>query len=83
MLSALGLTYEKSAGPVLALFFCTALLTWTAVIAVVLAGFLLGRALGGLVPEGERHVATATLSKALIARVVLRAISVIPPRCVG
>jgi hypothetical protein len=72
-----------ASGHVIAPFFGMALLTWTTAIAVVLAVFLLGSALDGLVAEGERHVAAATLPKALIARVVLRAISVIPPRCVG
>ncbi len=49
MLSAIGLTYEIAAGRVLAPFFGTSLLTWTAVIATVLAGFSLGSALGGFV----------------------------------
>jgi len=48
VLSAVGLTYEIAAGRVLAPFFGTSLLTWTAVIATVLAGFALGSALGGL-----------------------------------
>ena len=42
VLSAVGLTYEIAAGRVLAPFFGTSLLTWTAVIATVLAGFSLG-----------------------------------------
>jgi spermidine synthase len=75
VLSALGLTYEIAAGRVLAPFFGTSLLTWTTVIAVVLAGFSLGSALGGLVAERERHVAAATLRKALIATAILMAIS--------
>lgn len=70
VLSALDLTYEIAAGRVNTTFFGKSLLTWTTVIAVVLAGFSLDRALGGLVVEGERHVAAATLRKALIARVV-------------
>jgi spermidine synthase len=75
VLSALGLTYEIAAGRVLAPFFGTSLLTWTTVIAVVLAGFSLGSALGGLVAERERHVAAAALRKALIATAVLMALS--------
>lgn len=75
MLSALGLTYEIAAGRVLAPFFGTSLLTWTTVIAVVLAGFSLGSALGGLVAERERHVAVATVRKALIVTAVLMALS--------
>lgn len=39
VLSAVGLTYEIAAGRVLAPFFGTSLVTWTAVIATVLAGF--------------------------------------------
>ena len=49
VLSSVGLTYEIAAGRVLAPFFGTSLLTWTAVIATVLAGFSLGNALGGFV----------------------------------
>ena len=75
VLSALGLTYEIAAGRVLAPFFGTSLLTWTTVIAVVLAGFSLGSALGGLVAERERHVAAAALRKALVATAVLMALS--------
>ena len=75
VLSALGLTYEIAAGRVLAPFFGTSLLTWTTVIAVVLAGFSLGCALGGLVAERERHVAAAALRKALVATAVLMALS--------
>ena len=75
VLSALGLTYEIAAGRVLAPFFGTSLLTWTTVIAVVLAGFSLGSALGGLVAERERHVAAVALRKALIATAVLMALS--------
>jgi spermidine synthase len=75
VLSALGLTYEIAAGRVLAPFFGTSLLTWTTVIAVVLAGFSLGSALGGLVAERDRHAAAATLRKALIATAVLMAMS--------
>ncbi len=75
VLSALGLTYEIAAGRVLAPFFGTSLLTWTTVIAVVLAGFSLGSAVGGLVAERERHVAAATMRKALIATAALMAIS--------
>lgn len=75
VLSALGLTYEIAAGRVLAPFFGTSLLTWTTVIAVVLAGFSLGSAVGGLVAERQRHLAAATVRKALVATAVLMAIS--------
>ena len=51
VLSIVGLTYEIAAGRVLAPFFGTSLVTWTTVIAVVLAGFSLGSALGGLIAE--------------------------------
>lgn len=75
VLSAVGLTYEIAAGRVLAPFFGTSLLTWTTVIAVVLAGFSLGSALGGLVAERERAQAAATVRKAMIATAVLMALS--------
>ena len=61
VLSAVGLTYEIAAGRVLASFFGTSLVTWTAVIATVLAGFSLGSALGGLVAERERRVAVSNV----------------------
>lgn len=75
VLSAVGLTYEIAAGRVLAPFFGTSLLTWTAVIAAVLAGFSLGNALGGLAAERERAVAIGNLRKALVATAVLMALS--------
>lgn len=75
VLSALGLTYEIAAGRVLAPFFGTSLLTWTTVIAVVLAGFSLGSALGGFVAERERHIAAGIVRKALVATAVLMALS--------
>lgn len=75
VLSAIGLTYEIAAGRVLAPFFGTSLLTWTAVIATVLAGFSLGSALGGLVAERERGAAVVTVRTALIATAVLMALS--------
>ncbi len=75
VLSALGLTYEIAAGRVLAPFFGTSLLTWTTVIAVVLAGFSLGSALGGFVAERERHIAAGIMRKALVATAVLMALS--------
>ena len=75
VLSAVGLTYEIAAGRVLAPFFGTSLLTWTAVIATVLAGFSLGNALGGLVAERERRVAVGNVRSALIATAVLMALS--------
>jgi spermidine synthase len=75
VLSAVGLTYEIAAGRVLAPFFGTSLLTWTAVIATVLAGFSLGSALGGLVAERSRSVAVSNVRTALVATAVLMALS--------
>jgi spermidine synthase len=75
VLSAVGLTYEIAAGRVLAPYFGTSLVTWTAVIATVLAGFSLGSALGGLVAERERHVAIASVRAALVATAMLMALS--------
>ncbi len=75
VLSAIGLTYEIAAGRVLAPFFGTSLLTWTAVIATVLAGFSLGSALGGLVAERERSTAGGNVKSALVGAAVLMALS--------
>ena len=75
VLSAVGLTYEIAAGRVLAPFFGASLLTWTAVIATVLAGFSLGSALGGFVAERPRAVAVGAVRKALLAAAVLMALS--------
>ncbi len=75
VLSTIGLTYEIAAGRVLAPFFGTSLVTWTAVIATILAGFSVGSALGGLVAEKERHEATRTVQKALVATAILMALS--------
>jgi spermidine synthase len=75
VLSAVGLTYEIAAGRVLAPFFGTSLVTWTAVIATVLAGFSVGNALGGFVAERERSVALRNVRGALIATAVLAAVS--------
>ncbi len=75
VLSVAGLTYEIAAGRVLAPFFGTSLVTWTAVIATVLAGFSLGSALGGLVAERERHAAVRSVRAALVATAVLMALS--------
>lgn len=75
VLSAVGLTYEIAAGRVLAPFFGTSLLTWTAVIATVLAGFSLGSALGGLLAERERSAAASGVRSALVATAVLMALS--------
>ncbi len=75
VLSAVGLTYEIAAGRVIAPFFGTSLLTWTAVIATVLAGFSLGSALGGLVAERERRAAAGAVRGALVATAVLMALS--------
>jgi spermidine synthase len=74
-ISAVGLTYEIAAGRVLAPYFGTSLLTWTAVIATVLAGFSLGSALGGLVAERDRRVALHNARTALLATAVLMALS--------
>ncbi|MDG4648673.1 fused MFS/spermidine synthase [Roseibacterium sp. SDUM158017] len=75
LLSATGLTYEIAAGRVLAPFFGTSLLTWTAVIATVLAGFALGNALGGFIAERERRTALRNVRAALVVTVVLAALS--------
>jgi len=75
VLSVVGLTYEIAAGRVLAPFFGTSLVTWTTVIAVVLAGFSLGSALGGLIAERERDIAAQSVRRALIATAVLMALS--------
>jgi len=75
VLSATGLTYEIAAGRVLAPFFGTSLLTWTAVIATVLAGFSLGNAVGGFIAEREQNVALRNVRTALIATAVLAALS--------
>ncbi|MFT6121391.1 MAG: putative membrane-bound spermidine synthase [Yoonia sp.] len=75
VLSVVGLTYEIAAGRVLAPFFGTSLVTWTTVIATVLAGFSLGSALGGLIAEREREVAAQIVRRALIATAVLMALS--------
>lgn len=73
--SAVGLTYEIAAGRVLAPFFGTSLLTWTTVIAMVLGGFSLGSALGGVVAERPRDVALRNVRGALVATAVLMAVS--------
>ena len=75
VLSAVGLTYEIAAGRVLAPYFGTSLLTWTAVIATVLAGFSLGNALGGFVAERERSAAVGGVRTALVGAAVLMALS--------
>ena len=75
VLSAVGLTYEIAAGRVLAPFFGTSLLTWTAVIATVLAGFSVGSAWGGLVAERPRPQAVRVARLALVATGVLMALS--------
>jgi predicted membrane-bound spermidine synthase len=75
LLSATGLTYEIAAGRVLAPFFGTSLLTWTAVIATVLAGFSLGNALGGLIAERPRPEALRRIRVALVATAVLAALT--------
>ena len=75
VLSATGLTYEIAAGRVLAPYYGTSLLTWTAVIATVLAGFSLGSALGGLVAERAERTAVAQVRAALVTAAVLMAVS--------
>ena len=75
VLSALGLTYEIAAGRVLAPFFGTSLLTWTAVIATILAGFSLGSALGGLVAEKEGDAAARIVRKVLVMTAILMALT--------
>jgi predicted membrane-bound spermidine synthase len=75
VLSMTGLTYEIAAGRVLAPFFGTSLLTWTTVIATVLAGFSIGNALGGFIAERETGTALRTVRAALVATAVLAAIS--------
>lgn len=75
VLSAVGLTYEIAAGRVLAPFFGTSLVTWTSVIATILAGFSLGSALGGLVAEQERGAAMRAVRLALIVTAGLMALS--------
>lgn len=75
VLSAIGLTYEIAAGRALAPFFGTSLLTWTAVIATVLAGFSVGSAWGGFIAERDRPAALGTVWGALIAAAVLMALS--------
>ena len=75
VLSAVGLTYEIAAGRVLAPFFGTSLVTWTTVIAVVLAGFALGSALGGLLAERPRRAALRGVAMALVAAAAAMALS--------
>lgn len=75
VLSIVGLTYEIAAGRVLAPFFGTSLVTWTAVIATVLAGFSLGNALGGFVAERPRPAAIAAVRTSLVATAALMALS--------
>ena len=72
VLSMVGLTYEIAAGRVLAPFFGTSLVTWTTVIATVLAGFSLGSALGGLIAERKQDAAAQIVRKSLIATALLR-----------
>ncbi|CAM3061254.1 fused MFS/spermidine synthase [Paracoccus nototheniae] len=75
VLSAVGLTYEIAAGRVLAPFFGTSLVTWTSVIATILAGFSLGSALGGLIAERPRPAAVRGVRVALLATAALMAVS--------
>jgi hypothetical protein len=75
VLSAVGLTYEIAAGRVLAPYFGTSLLTWTTVIATVLAGFSLGSALGGFIAERAPSIAVAQVRTALLGTAVLMALS--------
>lgn len=80
VISAIGLTYEIAAGRVLAPFFGTSLVTWTAVIATVLAGFSLGSAMGGLIAERDPATAVGRVRSALVAAAVLMALS---PSAIG
>lgn len=75
VLSVVGLTYEIAASRVLAPFFGTSLVTWTTVIATILAGFSLGSALGGFVAERERGAAVRAVRGALVTTAVLMALS--------
>jgi predicted membrane-bound spermidine synthase len=75
VLSAVGLTYEIAAGRILAPFFGTSLVTWTAVIATVLAGFSLGNALGGFMAERERPIALRNVRAVLVGTAILSALS--------
>ncbi len=75
VLSATGLTYEIAAGRVLAPFFGASLLTWTAVIATVLAGFSIGNAIGGVIAERDRGTALRNVRVALVATAVLAALT--------
>jgi len=75
LLSAIGLTYEIAAGRILAPYHGTSLLTWTTVIAVVLAGFSLGSAWGGMIADRPRPAAVAAVRFALIVTAALMAAS--------
>ena len=75
VLSAIGLTYEIAAGRLLAPYYGTSLLTWTTVIAVVLAGFSLGSAWGGLVADRPRAQAMSTVRLSLLATAGLMAVT--------
>lgn len=75
VLSTVGLTYEIAAGRVLAPFYGTSLLTWTTVIATVLAGFSLGSAIGGVVAERDRRSALRSARLALVGTAALAALS--------
>src|SRR5690606_30154785 len=59
----------------LAPFFGTSLVTWTSVIATILAGFSLGSALGGLIAERPRPAAVRGVRVALLATAALMAVS--------
>ncbi|SHI34298.1 fused MFS/spermidine synthase [Wenxinia saemankumensis] len=75
LLSAVGLTYEIAAGRVLAPYHGTSLLTWTTVIAVVLAGFATGSAWGGIIADRPRPAALSAIRTGLVATAVLMALS--------
>ena len=75
LLSAVGLTYEIAAGRILAPYHGTSLLTWTTVIAVVLAGFSLGSAWGGAIADRPRPAALAAVRLALVVTAALMAAS--------
>ena len=75
VLSTVGLTYEIAAGRVLAPYYGTSLVTWTTVIATVLAGFSLGNALGGMVAEKDHKTAVSKIRQALVATACLMALT--------
>jgi spermidine synthase len=83
-----GLVLEIVAGRMLAPYVGMSLYSWTAIIAVVLAGFSAGHWIGGLIGDGEhrravRRVAVALLLAALAALASLVLIRVLSPMILG